>query len=284
MNAQKIETFFFITLLYFIQSSSAAHFTPNVNKTTLDVDLDSTVRAANCINNSTHCHCAVYPGNGRTCYKPLDVHANTASCYLGYCGSGYHCDCQSSDLCQKLSIVSYSVDNVLAINTSRVDDQTYSFDCTKDNVNLPKWMVGHTSDFKVVAYQEFQLFINNEQIGYGMSNQDDEFTAEIKTNDIIGVVARRQSSSTYGVKVFFKNLEGENRTIDSNWFGSSVFTSNWLEQDFDPEADPNWVRPMLVPTLSADLFFPSSSWYWLEGSEAEVPEVVYMRYQIIGVV
>lgn len=181
-------------------------------------------------------------------------------------------------------MVSYSVGDASAINISRVDDETYSFDCIKENVNLPKWMVGHTSDFKVVAYQEFQLFINNEQIGYGISNNDDEFTAEIKANDIVGVFARRQSSSTYGIKVFFKNIEGGNRTIDSNWCGSSVFPSNWLEQDFDPEADPNWVRPTLVPTLPADLFFPSSSWYWLEGSGSEVPEVVYMRYHIVGLV
>lgn len=234
----------------------------------------TTVRAFECVNNATHCHCAVYPGDGRTCYKPSL--SDSTKCYLGKCGSGYHCDCMSNEVCQKLSTVAYVVDKSLAIDQSRVGDETYQFDCGQENVKLPKSIVGHTTDFKVVAYQEFQIFINSMQIGYGKGSNSGEFTAEVHANDIIGLVCRQQSKTVYGVKVSFEDLSGNSRSIDSQtWHASAVFTANWLDPSFDPESDPNWRNPTMVSSMSADLFFPGAPWFWLNDNET-----IYLRHKL----
>lgn len=51
-------------------------------------------------------------------------------------------------------------------------------------------MFHSTSDFKDAAGQEL-VFISNVQIFYLMTNEDGETTDEIKTNEIIDVVARK---------------------------------------------------------------------------------------------
>lgn len=138
-------------------------------------------------------------------------------------------------------------------------DHTYQFDCGRENFNLPKSIVGPTTDFKVVAYQEFQFFINSMQIGYGKESNIGEFTAEVQTSDIIGVTCRQRSKTVYGVKLSFEDLGGNRRTIDSQtWYASAVFTANWLDDSFDPDSDPNWSFPTQVSSLSADLYFPDA--------------------------
>lgn len=229
--------------------------------------LNATVRAADCINNSTHCHCAMkQAGSNSKCIKPIP--GETGRCYMGTCASGYHCDCDAEDICMMVSTVYYSVEG---------QPTTDTFDCTQNQKEVPRTIVGHTSDFHITAFQEFQLFINSEQIGFGQSNQYKVFTAEIHPGDVIGVIARRQSSDTFGVKLRFTDVEREKRFIDENWYASAIFASSWLDDGFDPTAH-GWSSPSLIQTISSESFDADVPWMWLNSEDT-----VYFRYTIPSV-
>lgn len=224
--------------------------------------LDATVRATDCISNDTHCHCTLKAaGLNSVCVKPLQD--EPGKCYNGTCAAGYHCDCDAHEICQKLSTVYYVV-------TSGASSEP--FDCTQNQRIVPRVIVGETSDFHIVAYQEFQLFVNREQISFGTASQYKVSTAEIRQGDVIAVIAKRLSADVYGVKLMFTDGRNETRSIDKNWYASDTYISSWLSPDFDPVAN-NWTRPTLAATITDAEFDPNVSWWWYNASET-----VYFRY------
>lgn len=225
--------------------------------------LNATVRAADCINNSTHCHCALkQAGANSQCYKP--VPGENAQCFKGKCAAGYHCDCDADDICEKVSTVYYIVEGSPTSET---------FPCIQDQTKVPRRIVGLSSDFHVMAMQEFQLFVNTEQIGFGESNVYKVFTAEIHPGDVIGVIARRQSSDKYGVKLRFLDAERETRFIDENWYVSPSFSSGWLGKSFDPSSY-GWSRPSMA-NIATPGFDANTPWMWFGSADT-----VYFRYSL----
>lgn len=224
--------------------------------------LKHTVRAANCINNSTHCHCSLKQASSSTCLKPIVN--ESGRCTMGNCAAGFHCDCNANDICEMVSTVYYSA----------ADKSTDIFDCSSELVSVPRVIVGKTTDFQVIAYQEFQIFVNTEQIGYGKASIFKEFTSEVRSGDVIAVIARRLSADVYGVKLKFIDLQEEIRFIDENWFSSDQYDSSWLDAKFDPAAT-GWTRPSITNTITDAAFDADVPWMWFGTSET-----VYFRYTI----
>lgn len=227
--------------------------------------MNVTVRAIMCISNSTHCHCAMKNARENSaCYKP--VQGEKDRCYVGKCAAGYHCDCSSNNICELLSAVYYRVEQPSVT--------TDIFDCVQDQKKIPRAIVGQTADFHIMAYGEFQLFINSDEIGFGESHRYKVFTGELRSGDVIGVIVKRHSPDTFGIKFRFNDLEKETRFIDENWYASATFSSSWLDKSFDPIAR-GWVSPVLLKTINSDSFDPNVPWMWL-GSE----KMVFFRYAI----
>lgn len=246
--------FLFVSLTVIIVPSHAIHNTT----------LSSTVRANDCISNDTHCHCALRAaGSNSVCVKP--VPDDPGRCFNGTCAAGYHCDCEAHDICQKLSTVYYAVAS---------DPSVQPFDCVQNQRVVPRVVVGETSDFHVVAYQEFQLFVNTEQISFGLASQYKVATAEIRQGDVIAVTARRLSADVYGVKLMFTDGRNETRFIDKNWYASDEYVSSWLSPDFNPTAY-NWTNPTLATTITDPEFDQDVPWMWYRKADT-----VYFRYVI----
>lgn len=224
--------------------------------------LDMVVHAAECINNSTHCHCSLKsPGENSQCIKP--VPSESGKCQKGPCAKGFQCDCGSGDVCELVSTKYYRVAET---------PKTKIFSCIEDHKVIPRKLVARTSDFHIIAYQEFQLFVNDEEIGYGETNTAKTFTVEIHSGDVIGLIARRQSNSEYGIKLRFIDADEETRVIDENWYASPTFASSWLDQSFDPDFH-GWKHPSTISTNSFPGFDPNVPWMWLDDGDT-----VYFRY------
>lgn len=226
--------------------------------------LKTTIRANNCIANSTHCHCGLVEAKpASVCLKP--VSQSTGKCTRGNCAASYRCDCESNVICAKLTTKSY--------HTTDTSDAT-TVECTSKDVVVPKQIIGFTSDFHIVALQEFQLFVNAVEIGYGESNVYKVLTSEIRSGDVIAVAAKRSSKEIFGTKLRFKDIQGETRVIDENWYASSTFVAGWLDKSFNPIAN-GWSRPSIATTIQEDNFDKDVPWMWLRTADT-----VYMRYQI----
>lgn len=226
--------------------------------------LNSTVRAADCINNETHCHCAERPvSTSCIAYKPLEN--DNTQCSKGTCGLGYQCDCDAHDICAKLSMVSYK---------GTGDTTEDIVPCEQQQMESPRVVVGQTSDLEIHVIGEFQLFVNGDEIGFARSSTHKTFTAEIASGDRIAIVAKRQAPGEYGIKMKFRDLEGETRVIDENWYASSTYVSSWLHDSFEP-ADSGWTYPKIVRGLSDPSFDSDVSWMWQGTSQT-----VYFRYVV----
>lgn len=226
--------------------------------------LTTTIRANSCIVNTTHCHCAMVAANANsTCLKPVSGSENL--CTKSGCASGYRCDCGSSAICVKKTVSSYKATE---------SNQAETVQCTVESTTVPSEIVGQTSDFHIVAYQEFQLFVNDQQIGYGDSNVYKVLTAEISSGDVIAVVAKRRSEGVYGVKLRFVDVQDEIRVIDENWYASSTYEASWLDRGFDAEGR-GWEKPVMASTVAEEGFDGKVSWMWLGTAET-----VYFRYVI----
>lgn len=184
---------------------------------------------------------------------------------MGSCAAGFHCDCNANTICELVSTVYYNA-------TENTDEE--EFECSQSVAKTPRLIVGMTTDFHIVAYQEFQLFVNNEQIGFGEANQLKVFTAEIRADDVVAVAARRQSQDKFGVKLRFKDLQGETRFIDENWQSSDTFSSSWLSKTFST-ATHNWTSPSITSTVTDVSFDSNVPWVWLNDADT-----VYFRYVI----
>lgn len=226
--------------------------------------LNATVRAADCINNETHCHCAEKPASiSCIAYKPLDE--DNTQCTKRTCGLGYQCDCEAHDICAKLSMVSY-----IATGDATEDITT----CEQQQVDAPRVVVGQTSDLDIQVLGEFQLFVNGEEIGFARSSSHKTFTAEIAPGDRIAIIAKRQGPAEYGIKMRFRDLQGETRVIDENWYASSTYVSSWLHDSFDPPG-ASWTYPKVLQILSDASFDADVPWMWQGESQT-----VYFRYVV----
>lgn len=226
--------------------------------------LNATIRADDCTNNSTHCHCAMKAATTTSqCIKLMS--GETDQCYKDACAGGYQCDCDSNDICGKVSTVYYQATG---------DSTSEQFQCSQEVATVPRVIVGRTSDFHIIAYQEFQLFVNSEQVGFGLSSVYKVLTAEVRSGDVIALIAKRISADVYGIKLKFTDLEDETRVIDENWYCSSTYISSWLDSSFDPVAE-SWMAPSAATTISDASFDADVSWMWFGSAET-----VYMRYVI----
>lgn len=224
----------------------------------------ATIRASTCISNSTHCHCSLRSADPKSqCIKP--VGDDSSRCKIGTCAAGYHCDCNTDDVCEKVSTVFYTV-----VGNSSPDE----FDCTMGHKTVPRKIVGKTSDINIVAYRGFQLFINTEQIGFATTTDHNIFTAEIQSGDIMAVIAKRKASDVYGLKLRFLDLKGETRYVDENWYASDAYNASWLMSSFDP-VQAGWQHPAIAQTISDASFDKDVPWMWSGTSET-----VYFRYVI----
>lgn len=226
--------------------------------------LSTTIRATDCIANSTHCHCSmVQAKSDAICLKPI---ANLpGKCVKDNCAAGFKCDCESSVVCEMKTVTGYKT-------TDKSSATTVS--CTKDTKSVPKTAVSHTSDFHITAYQESQLFVNSDQIGFVRSSDYQVFTSEIKSGDVIAVQARRLSQARYGVKLRFLDLQLETRFIDENWYSTSSYDASWLDKSFDPAA-AGWIHPSIASTVSEPAFDKDVPWMWHGTSD-----IMYARYVI----
>lgn len=226
--------------------------------------LTTTIRANSCIVNTTHCHCAMVAANpNSTCLKP--VSGSETLCTKSGCASGHRCDCGSNSICLKKAVSSYKATE---------SSQAETVQCTVESTLVPSEVVGQTTDFHIVAYQEFQLFVNDQQIGYGDSNEYKVLTAEIRSGDVIAVVAKRRSEGVYGVKLRFTDVQDEVRVIDENWYASSTYEASWLDRGFDAEGK-GWELPGMALTVTEEGFDGRVAWMWLGAAET-----VYFRYVI----
>lgn len=226
--------------------------------------IDTTIRASNCVSNATHCHCSMVQAKSEAvCLKPI---ANSIGrCTKGSCAAGYKCDCDSNLVCMKQTVTAYST-----------TDKSSAMEviCTQSQPVVPKTVVVHTSDFHVIAFQEFQLFVNNDQVGFAQSNDYQVFTAELRSGDVVAVQARRLSKDKYGVKLRFQDLQLETRFIDENWYSSSTYDASWLDKSFDAVA-AGWTHPSIASTVTDDGFDKDVPWMWNGASE-----IMYARYVI----
>lgn len=211
-------------------------------------------RAARCIVNDTHCHCAITPPTpGQMCYRPIeDV---SGRCQEGPCVKGYKCDCEAHDICQKLSSVFYIAPDALAPEQRETSDVA----CTKGQKMTPKMVTGRTTDFHMLSKGIFSIFRNNEQFGYGKGDEYVVLSTEIQTGDIMGVVGR--SSGKYGMKLRFRDMQDEVRVIDENWRCSGSFAADWLQRHFKPET-MGWTSPSIVADVEGDDFDGNVPWMW----------------------
>lgn len=223
------------------------------------------VHAADCVLNTTHCHCVEStPAPSGTCIKPIVGKHGT--CYLGGCAGGYKCDCSSSDICKLVTTVYYAVEST---------PTTSEFSCAMGLKEVPKKKVAHTSDFDIIAYDQFELFVNNDTIGFSNSIEHLKFTAEVTSGDVIGVKGTRGAGDEYGVKLVFADSIGERRNIDGNWWATNADQGDesWLQASFDPESN-GWERPVAVDGRISDPSFDKSvSYMWLGDYTT-----VYFRY------
>lgn len=224
--------------------------------------LNTTVRATDCVSNSTHCHCSHSPaGAGSVCLKP--VLNSPGLCEKGPCAAGFRCDCDSAEVCERAEVKSYST-------TDTSDAQTV--ECVRRTVTAPRRVSGMTSDFHIVALQEFQLFINGREIGYGEAGQYTVVTSEIAKEDVIGLRVARLGKEAYGVKLRFTDVQEETRMIDENWYATDKFDEKWIEKEFDAEKN-GWRKPSITKHAQGDGFDRDVPWMWFEDVDT-----VYMRY------
>lgn len=232
--------------------------------------LPTRIQPSKCIANETHCHCVRSKIRlGETCVMP--VPGVPGKCYEGRCLERYKCDCESDDICMKESIAVYQ-------RSGDYDSEAGEFDCKQAFKKLPKSITGRTTSLHVVSAFMYALFRNNEQVSYGLSGEYDVATVEIKRGDIIAVIARRKSKDEHGIKLRFRDLQNEIRTIDKNWRCSHNFSANWLDHKFNAE-HANWAAPSMTTKMKGDSFDSNLPWMWLTSSNAD-SDLIFCRYML----
>lgn len=237
-----------------------------LKKERLSSGLTMTVRAARCIVNETHCHCALTAARANEeCLRPVE--GEREKCFKAPCASGYKCDCASEDICQKLVTVAYKA-------KEGADTDASVFGCERVEKMVPKFITGRTTDVHIAAYDMFSIFRNNEQFGFGTTPEHKVFSTEIVAGDVFGIVASYHSGP-FGVKMRFNDLQDEVRMIDENWKCSDTFFSNWLERDFDSEAK-GWRSPSITSSVSSDSYDADVPWMWYNSHNT-----IYCRYVLV---
>lgn len=241
--------------------------------------LNVTVRAENCINNNTHCHCDLYPNvnNDRWCIKLKD--GMTDRCMKVACSSGYHCDCASHRVCEKKTKTAYKMvaENHVHQHSLSQSVTTFSgehhadFQCAPEEMTMPTKPISQTSDLKIQALGEYQVFINDNQIGFSTTSGSKIFTEELQSGDVLSICVGRSSVTNYGLKFQFNDLNGNLQTIDSTWYASATFSSDWLDPSFDASAN-GWLAPVSVANSDPG-FDASVPWMWAAGDH----EMIFFR-------
>lgn len=235
-----------------------------VRKERLSNGLRVTVRAARCIVNETHCHCAMTAARpNEECLRPVDN--EFGKCFKAPCASGYKCDCASEDICRKSTTVSYKA-------VEGADTEASVFGCERVEKMVPKFITGRTTDVHIAAYEMFSIFRNNEQFGFGTTPEHKVFSTEIVVGDVFGIMASYHSGQRFGIKLRFRDLQDEVRTIDENWKCSDTFFSNWLQRDFSSEMN-GWTSPSITDSVTSDSYDADIPWMW-HGSHG----TIYCRY------
>lgn len=169
----------------------SATWAKNIYNMTSPQLLNATIRAADCINNATHCHCSEKPPASQCIsYKHLDTDAEL--CTKGTCGLGYQCDCEAHNVCAKLSRVSYQPSG---------DTTGDLVPCIRTQTEAPRKVVGKTTDLDIKVRGQFQLFVNGIEIGFSQLSVRKIFTAEIASGDRIAIIGKRQDTRIYGIKL-----------------------------------------------------------------------------------
>lgn len=235
-----------------------------------NVTLATTVRAQNCISNSTHCHCSLMPaGKDSICYKP--VHMKMGKCTIGGCASGYKCDCASDSICSKKTVKSYARAEITTFGRT-TDDDVNEIDCIESYKEVPYQVTGETVTFHIQGQQQFQLFIDDKEVGFSRNGEYKTVSTEICPGSVIAILAKRSTNDSYGIKFRFTDLKMETRTVDENWRCHSDYQAGWLQNSFDVQA---WHLPTISTKAAGSGFDGNIPWMWLRDSD-----MVFMRYVV----
>lgn len=258
----KVKFFFISVLTLLLTQNSTAEMDRQLSM------LRELARAAPCIVNKTHCHCALSkPSLLQKCYR--EVANKSGRCEQIDCETTYKCDCASKNLCQKLSAVDYRVSFADLMNANAQSRNEYR--CKKGNKNVPMFISGKTTDFNLLVHQMFSLFLNQRQIGYAVTPGHKVVSTEIKKGDVVSIIMHRPAGEMYGTKLRFIDLEDEVRVMDENWLCGSSFQPGWLDPAFDAVA-VGW-NPPTSRSIDDQGFDKNVPWMWYNDSE-----VAYCRY------
>lgn len=222
----------------------------------------------NCIANETHCHCARVAASEKC---PTPIGGNPGNCFMGPCPFRFKCDCEADDVCVRVSTKHY-------IPAKKSDDTGEEFECKQEFKNIPMSITSRTSEFHAMSADMFALFHNNEQVSYGMAGEYIVVTVEITHGDIIGVIASRKSRDEHGIKLRFRDLKDEIRTIDKNWRCSDMFYASWLEPIFNAN-ETNWTSPSVMTRFRESTFDDNMPWMWFNNDDAS-NNLVFCRYKL----
>lgn len=101
-----------------------------------------------------------------------------------------------------------------------------TFQCTATSVQVPRSIVATTFDFFVAAREEFQLFVNDAEVGFAVGSAPYQtYTAQIESGDVVAISAR-SSGAEKGIKLRFVDLRNETRSIDE-YVGMRNLTSTF---------------------------------------------------------
>lgn len=230
----------------------------------LDGKLNLAVRAAHCIMNETHCHCAMMESNEKQiCLRATKD--GSEECYKAGCASGYKCDCASDEICRKTTTISYRA-------KEGVDISKDIFGCDRYEKLVPKFVSGRTTDIDIAVYEMFSIFRNHEQFGFGTTPEHKVLSTEIGKGDVLGITATFKTGGKFGIKMRFRDLEGEIRMIDENWKCSETFHADWLQNDFNSDTK-DWHSPSITTSIDVDSFDADVPWMW-HGTHG----TIYCRY------
>lgn len=226
--------------------------------------LKQLAHAAPCIVNQTHCHCAMSkPALGQICYQPIPGQSNR--CEEVACEEAYKCDCASSHLRTKASVMQYTV--------KKTPGSTL-LHCDHHEANVPTTISGKTTKFHVVSHEMFALFINKSQIGYAVTPEYKVLTTELTSGKVIGIMMQHQQKHKYGAKLRFSDLLGQTRYLDESWLCSNSYHANWLDDAFDPVAE-GWGAPSVNKNMTDAAFDSKAPWMWYGHAQ-----VTYCRYPL----
>lgn len=164
-------------------------------------DLNNSVRAEQCIANSTHCHCSTQPRKTNSCVKPSETEAG--KCSMGTCLGGLRCDCASGKICKKAVRTLWNkVGDVSAASAG-------SFACEESKAPVPAEVIGFSADFEVNADGAFTLYVDGMAVSAGEGTLKNTFhsTAQLYASSVVAVEVFDSSAKGPALKLRY-NIDG----------------------------------------------------------------------------